>query len=307
MKMTFLHRFPKLCLGLMASTLGVEGLRADLLIYEPFDSDPGTVLLGNEGGSGFVTPYEEYDSGFPEDLDYVKPGSLSYAGLQTSGNSALSVAINETGSPLIRETENAAGPAGSTTWVSFLFALEGSSGPVGPLDGFLFAMSAQTLFGSSSSAYLGLYQSGGDLYFGIGNSSAGVADLSSTAFVPGDVYFVVASIEWDGNGTDEVIHLYLNPVPGGAAPDPSMAIASTSALGIDLPSSNTNQLDNIAIFTADIGTEWAFDEIRIGQTFADVAPFAIPEPSTLALIGVGVLNLAFRRRSRAAGQPVPSA
>ena len=48
----------------------------------------------------------------------------------------------------------------------------------------------------------------------------------------------------------------------------------------------------LARFGSDINASW--DEIRIGDTFADVA--GIPEPSSSALLGLGGLALILRRR-----------
>ena len=52
--------------------------------------------------------------------------------------------------------------------------------------------------------------------------------------------------------------------------------------------------DGIA-FTA-TGATLRWDEIRIGTTLADVTVGVVPEPTTVALVGLGLLGLAFRRR-----------
>jgi hypothetical protein len=56
------------------------------------------------------------------------------------------------------------------------------------------------------------------------------------------------------------------------------------------------KVDTIAL---EAGTGWQFDEVRIGTSFASVAP--VPEPSTLVLLGLGATGLLACRRAAAGG------
>ncbi len=44
-------------------------------------------------------------------------------------------------------------------------------------------------------------------------------------------------------------------------------------------------------------TNYRFDEVRVGDTFADVTPFtAIPEPSTFTLVGLAMMAVFYLKR-----------
>jgi len=300
-----LQQISTLCLGVALSTIALGGARASLLVYDSFDYESGTFISSQTGGQGFVTEWID-DAGVPEDADFVRAGGLSYGGLATSGNSLQNVAAGAVGGTVIRGTENAAGSAGSTTWVSFLFALEGNSGSVGEFDMFSLALSRSDSFGLSSTFQMGVFASEGSLYFGLGDAVSPV-QLSSTSLVLGETYFLTASIEWDANGSNEVIRLYLNPSPNGGTPDPSSAIAVLDTQNLAFGSVNT--LGAIGVYAYDFETEWAFDELRIGTTFGDVAPTTAPEPSAAMLMlgAMGMLQLMRRKRDCAASHQARAA
>jgi hypothetical protein len=90
------------------------------------------------------------------------------------------------------------------------------------------------------------------------------------SFAVDEPVLVVGNYVFNGAlGDDDIVNLWINPVPGEAAPTPSV----TSAEGIDV------QLGGFSV----IRTFWfrsdgqfpgdlIVDELRIGQTFADVTP-----------------------------------
>ena len=88
---------------------------------------------------------------------------------------------------------------------------------------------------------------------------------------------------------NDTIDLFVNPTLGGALPAAPNATLTTA--------DNTffpNAFNRIRVQSGD--QAFTVDELRIGQSFADVAP--VPEPSaTLALLGAGALFMGRRRRS----------
>jgi hypothetical protein len=102
---------------------------------------------------------------------------------------------------------------------------------------------------------------------------------------------------FDLNGTDSTFHLWVTSNPtsltlGG----PDLALNTANAVLTNLNAS-TVRFRHFTI-TADTGTVGAatFDEIRFGETFADVSPVPIPEPSTYALLAAGLGALVWLRR-----------
>jgi hypothetical protein len=78
--------------------------------------------------------------------------------------------------------------------------------------------------------------------------------------------------------------MYVNPVPGGPEP------------GAGLVKNNSN-VSNVAGVTLYSTGAFSIDELRLGETFADVTP-AIPEPASMiiALWAVLAMFCASRRR-----------
>ena len=82
-----------------------------------------------------------------------------------------------------------------------------------------------------------------------------------------------------------LLNLYIDPTGLGLGLAPSSAISATATFG---------GLD-IGEFTLNGGdSTFRFDELRLGDTWQDVSP--IPEPSSVALLGLGLVTLAALRR-----------
>lgn len=80
--------------------------------------------------------------------------------------------------------------------------------------------------------------------------------------------FIVVRIVFSANDStsNDQAWMYLNPTPGGSLPTPLLN-------GVDLGS---DQASTTLLTLFDTGTQPSFDEIRIGSSYADVAPQALP-------------------------------
>ena len=235
------------------SLVATSPTRAELFVAESFDYPPMTSLHGKGTGTGFGGAWVEVDSA--SDYDQVQSGSLPHPTLFSTGNSVASHAPSIAYTDLSRELTNIAGTPGSVVWVSFLVRKD----------------SAVT---SSTGDYFGvaLYTSGDGLFIGKPGetntwviSTAGAAPVagedSGVAITQATTVFLAVKITFAaGNDT---IQLFVNPAPGAAAP----AGAAATKSDIDL-----DQLDALGVLGGEV--EWSFDEIRLGTTFADVAPQA---------------------------------
>lgn len=103
---------------------------------------------------------------------------------------------------------------------------------------------------------------------------------------------VVMKIEWDAGANGEDIVSVASFLEGEELSEAAFnAIALSSASWAIQPDIDQSTLDTLTI----AGIKFFVDEIRIGTTFGDAVP--VPEPMTIALLGLGGLML--RRRKKA--------
>lgn len=95
---------------------------------------------------------------------------------------------------------------------------------------------------------------------------------------------IVGRVDWAADGTNDTLRLYEVQDPAAALP------TEFTTMTADLNQSLFN------VVSLAEGQTSAFDEIRLGTELADVLP-VIPEPSSLALIGLSALGFLRRRRS----------
>jgi hypothetical protein len=88
---------------------------------------------------------------------------------------------------------------------------------------------------------------------------------------------------------NDLATLYVNPTPGATAPAGGVTYS-----GLDMPVLNP-LLDFHGIDNPQPQVTFSFDELRVGDSYAEVAP-VVPEPASVAGAGVFLLLLARRRR-----------
>jgi len=132
---------------------------------------------------------------------------------------------------------------------------------------------ARSVTGSPGVFQLGVNQNGG-------TTTWDTTDL----FATGTTLFIVGSYTFNPGVGDDVSQLWINPNTTSATPP----AATVSATGTDLTTIASFVLfDRIA--SEPTGT---FDELRMDTSWANV----VPEPSTAALAGLGLLALTWARR-----------
>jgi len=267
-----------LVLGL--SLFFAAAARADLLSYEPFNyPQVGSDLQGSAGNGsfGFSGPWVPggFNASLADNYD-IAAGSLSFANLLTSGNRANSVAVNSIAG-VTRDFSTPLGATGSTRYYSFLLR------PEGTLNDFLFNGFFGVTLESPDEPELFTGKPGNDAINQYVIEDRGGANQHPSAIpaVVGQTALLVVKAEFlDQN---DRFTLYVNPVPGGPEP-----LAGTVK--------SDSNLSTVSGFTIYSTGAFSIDELRMGETFADVTP-AVPEPSTLtALWGPTLVGLLRRRR-----------
>ena len=226
---------------------------AGLTAYDGFDYGATTGdLTGKNGGSGWSGAYT--DTG--NSTIYTTPG-LTYTGLPTTGGGSKTADGGGATTLNFRSFNTIYGDNETETWISFLAQRNGTASTA-TFAGLSFYNSNG--FSSSTDAEVTFANGGTGGAWRIMDNGPPLLN-GSTAVVPASntTYLLVARILWGaGAGGKDAVSLFVNPTLGTL---PSVADAS---LDVDI----TN-FDKVRIAAAS-AINYTFDEIRIGDSYADV-------------------------------------
>ncbi len=164
-------------------------------------------------------------------------------------------------------------------WLSFLARAEA--------DAFFGGLSLVKFFGPEI-LYIGKLGGQGGTEWGFDQGAAG--GVAATGSDATQDTFLVVKLTIGPNANDDTADLYINPTLGAAPP----AVPDIAAYALNEDVNDNRAIDEIRLG----GQNGAFvaDEIRIGMTFADVAPL-VPEPSSLILaLSCSLCGILSRRR-----------
>ena len=257
----------------------VTSAHAALLAYEPFTNAPGAVIIGSGDGFGFNDVWQSNSSqGTATNTGY----GLSYT--DSANNTLITVggagvfqgftSANNSMQPirLFNFSRGTNGVDGTTTWISFLVARQG---PTGTLAGNPYGRGANVPHDLNTGALQKL---------AVGNGSG--ATSNTLALIPqgsganikgatnvfgGVTNFVVVRIDHIAGAANDNAYLFVNP-PLYVEPALSSA-GAVSINGFDF------SFDRLRVFAGGQSSasqpyaEMVLDEYRIGETYADVAPY----------------------------------
>jgi hypothetical protein len=272
-----------LVLGL--SVYPLASAHANPITYEGFDYKKDDSLDGKNGGTGWGNAWSS-----PQAAATIIEQSLAdpTKTLITTGGALATSSKDQAGG--VRVLKNKLGEINDQRYfLSFLLQPNGNktdqneAGIVIPSSG----------GGQSEFVLVGKPRLAGKNEYGLTTGGA-TPKTSFTGIAPkdGETVFLVLEEEFGkGAGGADKFSLFVNPKPGGAAPDPKTLKAQ-----FDFPVPLINQLMLASFARANdgsvIGSAWTFDEIRLGTTYADVAPKAVPDASSsLLLLSTSVLTL----------------
>jgi hypothetical protein len=287
---------------------------AQSIAYEGFSYPDGTQLFGTtpgqgDGGSGWATPWSATSAAIATNT----ASGLSYGNLTTHGGgvvmgnpTSLTFGTTASSQRLLPNTLGSLATAGSgTIWISFLY--ENWSTDNNGLSGFREAKLA--LFSGATTNANGSANVNGTERLDAGSPNtyaAGASDTlslwSGSTFVssgiatprgatPADTVLILMELLVDNTSAADTAYAWFNPNLSLGAPGVGSAISlntvdlsGVNALRFQAGNANANGPN--AVFKA--------DELRVGYSFADIAP--VPEPMPLALVGLGSLALLALRR-----------
>ena len=250
-------------------------------IYDPFNYTPGTSLAG-QGGWVLQTG----TSGT------ISAGSLAVpAGMPAStGNAFTWNAVNM--SVRLPFTPVTSG----SLYLSFALRVDAVGSYSGSETVAGFAQGTGTTFPLKINVISnapGVYQLG--IYK---NTGTAFGALAPALLNEGDTEFVVARYTFGSGVNDDTVDLWLNPSPAslGTAAPPAATVG-----GVGVGAADGTQLERFFWRSAGIGPQTTTtDELRIGQTWADVTPVPEPSAACLSALAASLLLIRFRCSTSAA-------
>jgi signal transduction histidine kinase len=267
--------------------LCLPGAQAALLLYDGFDY-PVKEQLGE------ATSHVRW-SNDKEQFTIVR-GSLDYAGLKASTGNRVNVAAIAPSLDSVR-TLDGSWPKQSkgTLYVSFILRLQSVAELSESREGASLLTISDT-FNRTELLGINLRLAHGAAQLGVLKYASSNALVSAAAFFnsgPGanlsadgaTTYLIVAKYEWVEGVANDVVTLWVNPEKLGATEDATNKVFTNA--GLDGPGAAGR-------LTLSRGPNVNIDELRIGQTWADVTPPKEASQNLLAVVGVlvGVLVVA---------------
>jgi len=288
-----------------ALTLGLSASAHAAVFYEPFDYPVGNLGL-NVNANG-QTWYSSATSG-TDDRVQVSGGNLTVAGMPDSvGNSVTLGGAGRTDRIFLGSNRN----SGSVYYSLMMKVtdLTGAGATGASVVGF--HNTAQTAANHDTAAQPSAI-SGRLLVKAIDATTyqVGASKASGTAadfvFTPigspyninTDTVFVVGRYTFNPNAGDDVFDLWVNPSSTTFADDSLMPAPTLSAT----TGADGGQIATFILrqFTAVIPAGVQYDELRVDTSWAHVTSNLVPEPASLATLGIAaVAGVTVRRRKRA--------
>jgi hypothetical protein len=262
-------------LALGAACLLVPGANASVLFQDGFDYTAATTLAGNGSWVNSAS------------LITINAANLSYPGFQevTPGANEIRILGQSASAQQYTYSPFSSSPTSGTVYASFLMSMSVVGGNYTFLGMLPSAGNGGTFNNSNDPIDLSSTSATGGYRLGIRTLGTGATYPTTTPILAVNTANLIV-VKYDFAG--HTASLFVNPGLDGN--EPGATISSTGTLS----SADIGQF-YVRIGGANQGN-YFIDDVRVGTTWGDVVPAAIPEPSTFVLVTVGLLGLASWRR-----------
>ncbi len=216
------------------------------VLYDGFDYPAGMTFNGQNGGTGdWGSGWNEHGYGYTPSV--VTDAGLTFPGLRSSGNAIRTTSNGPIGHA--RKFHVSPGKVGKTLYISYL---------VHPLN--VTQPGHSGVYFELSYGGLSIGKGGGSGMYGIEHGGGGGRVDTVYPVVNDKTAFLVVRITFGEKNENDKIELFINPTPGKPLPDQADAVKTDQ---------NTGEPSDFGLGT---NAMVAFDEVRFGHTFAEVAP-----------------------------------
>jgi len=308
-----------LALTMGAFLVATLSVRAQLTAYDGFNYPAGSSIATQTGGDsfGWGGPWASSTAG--SKIGTNTASGLTYGGLTTDGG-ALQVGTPQSASGTGSAGGTTATPQillpgtlgslaaanGGTLWISFLFY-----NPTYPTTTYYRQSNLGFFSGATSGAANGsekadLGMPNGSATVGSnfaawgGTVSASAPNISSVSAFSASIQLITVELVVDTTTAADSYYAWFNLNPsllGSNANTPGIGTADVSNTTADLTSVNALRFQAGNANASGTNAFYTVDELRVGDSFADVTP--VPEPVTIALGSLGGLVLLALRLRRA--------
>lgn len=307
-----------LALAAAVSFTAALSARAQIIAYDGFNYPDLSGISTQTGGDSTGWAYAWASSTAGSKIGTNVASGLTYGGLTTDGG-ALQVGMPQPGvgtataaSPQRTLTDtlgNLAAANGGTLWLSFL--IYNPIYPTNPSGSMYYRQSNLGFFsggnstaGGTEKADLGLVngtatQTSQNFAAWGGTVAAGTPNLSTVSAFSSSVQFVLVKLVVDNTTAVDTYYAWFNTNPsllGNNANAPANGTADVSSSGADLSSVNVIRFQAGGFNANGTNAFFTVDEVRLGDSFADVTP--VPEPAIFGLAALGGLALLALRRKQ---------
>lgn len=265
-----------LCLPLSAA---VSTLDAQMIAYDGIDYTVGGSVDSAtlNGGSGFGGAWDLRINGRPDGT--VATSGMTYSDgtndLVTTGLSFSGTSTNQS----VDADRFFTSPLSGSFWASWLIESDNVTD----------AEHVTMLQDDDNTNFIFVRLTGGQITAetNLGSVTPGVALGTASADT---TYFITAQYRSVAGTNNDEFQIWVDSDLGGAAP------VTTDTATITMTGGDIGSVDSFRWRVVNAGSNGTglLDEVRVGNSFSDVAP--IPEPSAFALLAVGGLGLVLLRR-----------